>query len=145
MIYNFYILFLKKKKNIVVTYNIKNYKVDSLEWTINSPPELHTFVVSPKIFTTSYKYISYKFKKDNESISAKKNVFFNEENSQYFIYKNVFSYHVNKNIHPHFFSFIWSKFKNNMKVSVFFNSKVKDTNITVQYNYWELISNYLRW
>ena len=44
-----------KKKPLTIKYHPKNYKVDTLEWVLDSPPKLHTFVVSPTIVTTSKK------------------------------------------------------------------------------------------
>ena len=63
-----YIYSFLKNKNIHVTYTPKNYKVDTLEWVLDSPPLLHTFVVSPKVVTTSNKYFLYKYKKNLDSL-----------------------------------------------------------------------------
>jgi cytochrome c oxidase subunit 1 len=39
----------------------ESIKTTTLEWTLTSPPYLHTFVVPPKIFTTSKHYSQYRW------------------------------------------------------------------------------------
>jgi len=39
----------------------KNIKTTTLEWTLTSPPAAHTFVVAPKIITTSKHYAEYRW------------------------------------------------------------------------------------
>jgi len=106
-----------KHPNVTVRYDTKNYKVDTLEWVLDSPPELHTFVSSPIIYTTSKKYYDYRYKKMNEksiySFFSKITKILNFNNS-------------------HFISYI--TFKIMTSISLFYNSKFMDTNITYPIN-----------
>lgn len=121
-----------KNNKISLTYSPKNYKVDSLEWVLNSPPELHTFVVSPKVFTTSKKYFFYKYKR----AFLKNNDF-----TLPLLYSNNMSYsNSNSTIHSHFY---FCLVKNELKFSVLLNSKFEDTNITVNYHFNELTKFYI--
>jgi cytochrome c oxidase subunit I len=56
------------EKWISMNYSVNRYIVSSetmktftLEWTLTSPPYLHTFVVPPKIFTTGKNYLDYRW------------------------------------------------------------------------------------
>ena len=40
--------------------NTNDFKVNGLEWTLNSPPELHTFQVTPKVIAYGEDYPSYR-------------------------------------------------------------------------------------
>jgi hypothetical protein len=39
----------------------ESIKTTTLEWTLTSPPYLHTFVVPPKLFTTGKHYFEYRW------------------------------------------------------------------------------------
>jgi heme/copper-type cytochrome/quinol oxidase subunit 1 len=41
--------------------SMESMKTMTLEWTLTSPPYLHTFVVPPKVFTTSKNYFYYRW------------------------------------------------------------------------------------
>jgi hypothetical protein len=41
--------------------SMESMKTMTLEWTLTSPPHLHTFVVPPKMFTTSKFYWNYRW------------------------------------------------------------------------------------
>lgn len=41
--------------------SMESIKTMTLEWTLTSPPHLHTFVVPPKMFTTSKFYLNYRW------------------------------------------------------------------------------------
>jgi len=58
-------------KKFKIKYTILNYKVDTLEWVLDSPPKLHTFTTGPKILTTSSKYLEYKYGIDSSNIENK--------------------------------------------------------------------------
>ena len=103
--------------SINVSYSIDNYKVDTLEWVVGSPPELHTFEVSPKIFTTSSKYFNHRYK-----LPIVSNL---NESEVSFSYNNHINFRYNVTHMSHFIE------RNNIyDISVFYNSKCKDTNIT---------------
>lgn len=71
-------------KKFKIKYTILNYKVDTLEWVLDSPPKLHTFTTGPKIITTSSKYLDYKYGLDSSNINNKTNYSF--------LYKKYFNY-----------------------------------------------------
>jgi len=119
------------RNNINLSYSTKNYKVDSLEWVLNSPPELHTFVVAPKIFTTSLKYFEYRYGRDwtVQKYNRRNTV---HRNTHY----NNYSYTCKKlwkSPSTHFYVRAITNHKK-IKVNILHNSKFKDTNITVKYN-----------
>lgn len=131
----------KTKNNFVLKYNPKNYKVDTLEWVLDSPPALHTFVSSPKIVTTSKNYFFYKYKKKMNTFSTfswvkKQLVTHNSTNSSNnsIIYNNIYTSPTIignipvMNSHMVFFSTL--QFNKNCNVSVAYNSKYEETNIT---------------
>ena len=130
-----YIYSFFKNKNIVINYSTNNYKVDTLEWVLDSPPKLHTFVSSPKIFTTSNKYFSYKYKKN---VSISKNYWLNKNSTNSIVYNNDFNYSnfffskLKQN--THLFYYINNKYNNKFNVNIFYNSKFEDTNITSSFN-----------
>mgnify|MGYP002783561306 CR=1 FL=1 len=127
---------LSGKNNINLTYSIKNYKVDSLEWVLNSPPELHTFAVAPKIFTTSRKYLVYKYGSNWLTESDKNYVFFRNN------YFNNYSY-IKHNEGPSTHFAVRSILNNNkVKAYILHNSKFEDTNITAPYNLPKIFSIY---
>ena len=142
-----YIYYFLKNKNIHLLYHPKNYKVDTLEWVLDSPPLLHTFVVSPKIITTSSKYFLYKYKKDlfslryewntNKKLTVldsldiiKKNRWYNND----FTYSNITS--SRNSLNPHVFYFMNSKYNNgkSIPVNLLYNTKFEDTNISYSHN-----------
>jgi hypothetical protein len=49
--------------NVINRYvvSMESIKTMTLEWTLTSPPHLHTFVVPPKVFTTSLYYWNYRW------------------------------------------------------------------------------------
>jgi cytochrome c oxidase subunit I len=56
------------EKWVVFNYTTTRYcvssetvKTSTLEWTLTSPPSLHTFVIPPKLFTTGKKYFNYRW------------------------------------------------------------------------------------
>ena len=110
--------------DVHVKYNPKNYKVDTLEWVLDSPPKFHTFEVSPKIYTTSKKYYQYRYQRDSSDI---------EKNPTYNKSWKLSSNDISKlSASTHFASYISNKVDN--KVSVFYNSKFEDTNVSYDHN-----------
>lgn len=125
-------------KNLInLSYSTKNYKVDSLEWVLNSPPELHTFVVSPKIVTTSKKYFQYRYGKNILNVDDKKKTFI--RNTHY----NNFSYNsINGNKYSTHFAVRSISKNKDVKMQILHNSKFEDTNITVRFNIRKLLYKY---
>jgi len=120
-----------KKEPLTVKYHPKNYKVDTLEWVLDSPPKLHTFVVSPTIVTTSKNYFKYKYFLDMGDYeyyyTTHKRIFsFDRYNNSWFISDKERS-------NSHFYMYMYSKNSFN-NISMFYNSKFKDTNITIDYD-----------
>jgi len=116
-------------KMIHLSYSMKNYKVDSLEWVLNSPPELHTFIVSPKIVTTSDKYFFYKYSSKTNTVASQNK------------YYNTFKYFVKstKSLSTHI---ALRYLSGTNKIFIIHNSKFVDTNITANYNALDLFMNY---
>jgi len=56
-----YDLFEKYLLKDVYMYNQTSFKTDSLEWTLSSPPELHSFAVAPKLIVTAEHYLYNNF------------------------------------------------------------------------------------
>ena len=111
--------------DVCLSYHPKNYKVETLEWVVSSPPKLHTFLVAPKMFTTSDQYYYYRYKRfyTRACDSAL-------YNNRWFVYLNSMRYH-KKYASTHFVAYV----KNNIngEISVFLNSKVKYTNLTYRH------------
>ena len=107
---------LSNFSRVHVSYNSMNYKVDTLEWVLDSPPQLHSFVVSPKVFTTSKKYYDYRYKRASSEI----------EDSP------VYNTSLKVSSSSHFTAYVNSHITT--EVSVFYNSKFEDTNLTYPYN-----------
>ena len=110
---------LSSNPDVHVSYSPLNYKVDTLEWVLDSPPKLHTFEVAPKMFTTSKKYYDYRYKKEASVIS--KNPVFGKS----------WSVSTNNQASTHFVSYVEKNI--DKRISVFYNSKYADTNITSDY------------
>jgi len=114
-----------KLDNIKLHYHPDNYKVDTLEWVIDSPPKLHTFVVSPRIFTTSTKYFYYKYKKT----ISKFNPIYNKTWVVSHKSKDIL-HNECREASRHFIHYVNSI---DTTISMFYNSKFKETNVTVRY------------
>lgn len=102
----------------LVLYHPQNYKVDSLEWTLPSPPSLHTFEKGIKVITT------------NENIHLVRT---------HRYYKFFESYSLNI-AGRHYDQFLSTR---DIGVNVFYNSKYIDTNLTVDYSYTDLRGCYI--
>ena len=110
---------INKKPSIshnFVSYNSNNYKINSLEWTLNSPPELHTFEKGTKVVTT------------NQNLNKIRDHKFVKDINEYGI--NISGSHYN---HFIFNSYGYNN-DYNLPTNTFYNSKYKDTNITIDYN-----------
>ena len=110
--------------DVHVKYNPKNYKVDTLEWVLDSPPKFHTFEVSPKIYTTSKNYYQYRYQINYSEIET--NPIYNK--SWKVSSKDISTLSTS----THFAAYISNKVDN--KVSVLYNSKFEDTNVTYDHN-----------
>jgi heme/copper-type cytochrome/quinol oxidase subunit 1 len=95
-----------------INYNPNNYKVDSLEWTLNCPPDLHTFEKGIKVVTTNQEFYTIRDPKHVASLDEK-GIPISGKNYNHLVLSNLNS---------------------NLKTNVFYNSKHKETNITVDYN-----------
>lgn len=109
-----YIYGLLDKLNI--SYSPKNYKVDSLEWVLDSPPALHTFESGVNVFTTSKKYLIKKYGHSINMILMNPNIAIGRKLAK---------------INIHFIISILHK--NLTTVYMFYNSKFKNTNVTTRY------------
>lgn len=143
-----------QKTCVNVVFHPKNYKVDTLEWVLESPPQLHTFVVSPMIFSTVSSF-SFDVKKNNLRYFFYRYMpsylFFNNSflsslmfNTYGYYNRFLFNFDINSsfsksNNNSHFYLYV-KKYISFTTVHMFYNSKYEDTNITLDVTY---KSNYL--